>query len=415
MLDYNDLINVIVMTAPMIVSFVCALMIGLTLKEKVRLLEQDLKFTLVFYFFSMGLCWLGLLFKQYNINSYIFIQSGLTFFYFSIVIFFYNYVYVLTRIKESEHFSNFHYLFPFLLTMIIVFWSFFIPRELYEPFFLQNEIPSGRHRYYFLFLEIKMPVGLVFNAIYMALSFHRLYRYRHAQKKELTVVVDYSTEKLQRILHFAIVISIMPLILIVGHFNWHVALLPLIISIIALIYQQVTLAVYIIKQDYQLVPVRKVLRKKEENAEPHLLKREPVIVLPTLPGFVGKLEKESFEAYIQIHKPYLCSTFKITDLTEPLQINRTTLSTFINQQFEVNFSRYMNDWRLRELKELQGYLPYSKMTLRELLPLVGFGSYRSYSRAKNAILIPHIMPEDDNNQVNVDTTIKQNANDVAGS
>jgi hypothetical protein len=54
------------------------------------------------------------------------------------------------------------------------------------------------------------------------------------------------------------------------------------------------------------------------------------------------------------------------------------------------------------------------MTLSELLPLAGFGSYRSYSRAKNATLIPHIMPEGDNKQTNVVATIKQNTN-VAGS
>ena len=43
----------------------------------------------------------------------------------------------------------------------------------------------------------------------------------------------------------------------------------------------------------------------------------------------------------------------MTDLVEDLDVNRTVLSAFINQTYGMNFNRYLNRFRLRELDRLR--------------------------------------------------------------
>ena len=45
----------------------------------------------------------------------------------------------------------------------------------------------------------------------------------------------------------------------------------------------------------------------------------------------------------------------MTDLVEDLDVNRTVLSAFINQTYSMNFNRYLNRFRLRELDRLRSH------------------------------------------------------------
>lgn len=73
---------------------------------------------------------------------------------------------------------------------------------------------------------------------------------------------------------------------------------------------------------------------------------------------------------------------RITDLLEPLGTNRTYLSTFINSQYNVNFSRYINNLRLKEL-EHRRKLPENVIVEEvELIEQVGFRNYRNYMNFK---------------------------------
>jgi len=96
----------------------------------------------------------------------------------------------------------------------------------------------------------------------------------------------------------------------------------------------------------------------------------------------GKLDKKKFEAFIRKNKPYLNKDLKITDLVKPLNSNRSVISSFINKNYKMNFSRYMNSLRLIELDRLISLNNDNKYDMTELVAKAGFGSYRNYMRAK---------------------------------
>jgi len=93
------------------------------------------------------------------------------------------------------------------------------------------------------------------------------------------------------------------------------------------------------------------------------------------------VNQKEFEEYFKIHKPYLNPEFKITDLTEVLNTNRAYLSKFINETYGVNFKQYLNTWRMKEVESLL-QMEEEKNTTEELVKQAGFGSIRSYWRAK---------------------------------
>jgi len=93
--------------------------------------------------------------------------------------------------------------------------------------------------------------------------------------------------------------------------------------------------------------------------------------------------KYRLEEYISDVKPYLDTEFRITDLAEAIGTNRTFLSSFINRIYGVNFNRFMNGYRLGELEELMRNPALASKGRMQLIAQAGFGSYRSYLRAKD--------------------------------
>jgi len=71
----------------------------------------------------------------------------------------------------------------------------------------------------------------------------------------------------------------------------------------------------------------------------------------------------------------------MTDLVEDLDVNRTVLSAFINQTYGMNFNRYLNRFRLRELDRLRLRPANQGKSVSSLIGQVGFKDFRTYSRA----------------------------------
>lgn len=107
-----------------------------------------------------------------------------------------------------------------------------------------------------------------------------------------------------------------------------------------------------------------------------------------------KVNKEQFERYMRLKKPYLNSELRITDLAYELSTNRTYLSAFINQEYGMNFSRYINIRRLEELKRMSVDSEFAHINGRDLVINVGFSNYRGYLRFKNE--------EDKRSQITID-------------
>lgn len=96
-----------------------------------------------------------------------------------------------------------------------------------------------------------------------------------------------------------------------------------------------------------------------------------------------KLDKKSFQYWINHSKPYLKPDFSIENAVNELGTNRTYISKFIDETYGMNFSRYLNELRLKELGRLL-LLPSNKnKSAIDMVAKAGFGSYRSYLRAKS--------------------------------
>lgn len=95
----------------------------------------------------------------------------------------------------------------------------------------------------------------------------------------------------------------------------------------------------------------------------------------------GKLTQRRFERFFREHKPFLRPGYKMTDLVEDLDVNRTVLSAFINQTYGMNFNRYLNRFRLRELDRLRSRPANQGKSVSSLIGQVGFKDFRTYSRA----------------------------------
>ena len=76
--------------------------------------------------------------------------------------------------------------------------------------------------------------------------------------------------------------------------------------------------------------------------------------------------------------------YKITNLVEDLDVNRTTLSAFINRTYGVNFNRYLNRRRLKELEQLRLQPANQGKSISSLIDKVGFKDFRNYTRAAAA-------------------------------
>ena len=83
--------------------------------------------------------------------------------------------------------------------------------------------------------------------------------------------------------------------------------------------------------------------------------------------------------HFESQKPYLNSELKIVDLCRHIGSNRTYISNAINEYSGLNFSSYVNHYRVEEAKRIMNENP--RLSLAEVSELAGFGSVSSFSRA----------------------------------
>ncbi len=97
-----------------------------------------------------------------------------------------------------------------------------------------------------------------------------------------------------------------------------------------------------------------------------------------------RLARQRVDQYIDTKKPWLNPDFRIGDMAEDLFSNRAYVSAFINSEYGVNFNRFVNGFRLREVERLknEARLKRQRVSMLQLILNAGFSSYRSYLRAR---------------------------------
>jgi AraC-like DNA-binding protein len=127
----------------------------------------------------------------------------------------------------------------------------------------------------------------------------------------------------------------------------------------------VLLTYHVIRRKYLLYTIRKAIKTENRKSGRRRM-------------HAGKLTRERLENLFREEKPYLNSAFKITDVVEAMDVNRSVISAFINREYGMNFNRYVNRLRLEEAKRLA---EQSGVDASRLWAQAGFSEARQYHRA----------------------------------
>lgn len=293
-------------------------------------------------------------------------------------VFTYRFVFLHTRTEDNDRFSRLHYLLPLVPSAIMLACSLVFSLE--ERLRIRFERPpiGGDIAPYTLMVYLIPLLFLGYNLYYSICSLCRISRYSRA-------VADYSADEgrsSQGWLRLLIVIALssLPLAVIpsvMGPGFFFTSLLTM-AGVGAIVFKDVILTFNTITHNYVLILPENTDTPKEEN------NTEPAKV---------KISRAVFDRYIADSKPFLNPELRITDLALAFGTNRTYLSVFINREYGMNFSHYINSLRLDELRRIRRAPEMSGLDGLELVERAGFSSYRGYLRfvhKENARLKMHV-------------------------
>jgi AraC-like DNA-binding protein len=96
-----------------------------------------------------------------------------------------------------------------------------------------------------------------------------------------------------------------------------------------------------------------------------------------------ELKRHNFEDIFVKGKLYTDPDITVDDLAEQFGTNQPTFSSFIRQTYGMNFRQYVNSLRMKELERLLALHSNAGEKPAAFIGEVGFGSLRSYQRAKS--------------------------------
>lgn len=399
---------------PVFSAITCGTLVMLSLRDCLSQEERRLKQILFVYLCCSALGWYMAFCYEFQPVLFTWLNVLCLLFFVLPSIFFYRIVRYLTRPGKGERFSPLHYLLPALLAAVMLGWSLFVPME------VQIAIVKGKALYFpqeyemfTYFFTLKPLLRVIFGMTYYLLTINILVEYnKRINAKQNTAVQN--TEWVVFLVGLSIaslLSSLLPTFMpraTILHSFWTL------LAAIAMGLQHILLSYHIIRRKYRLyteqeyaAPQRKVVKAtplsvpKPQNLPSPVAATKattPVeIVAGTKPiaetevaplrrRYRGKLTKAEFEAYFRDEKPWLNPGCKITDLVEVFDVNRTTLSNFINSTYGMNLNRYLNSWRLKEFNRLRSMNRNKDKSASALVKLAGFDNYRTYLRNVDADL-----------------------------
>jgi len=282
---------------------------------------------------------------------------------------FYHIVYKITA-EEGKPFPRIHYAVIGVLGALFAEWSLLVPYDVRLALTVTGE-PQAGYEFYSMLAIHKLEARGVYSLVYGFLCIRRLLRYRKT-------VVEYSADRSRSALEWLYVLIVLTLAL---------ASLPL----AAFFFSNQALAASLVPVSWSAAYTALLVVLFY-----NLLAGNYEIILPEKPkapkeNYHRYLNKTDFETYIRTKKPYLKPKLKITDLSMELGTNRAYLSGFINKEYGMNFSRYINLERLKELEQLRANPEYKDLSEEKRVLKAGFSTYHGYSsfmRAEKRILKP---------------------------
>lgn len=394
----DNLPAIFICITPIVSPLVWAMIMLLAVKDSIGQLEKRIKTVLVFYFLSVALNWILLALYTYYPESAPYTNSLMLFSFLATAVTFYHFVYLLTITRIDESFPVWHYAAPLLITAALQVWSLFVPADVQVELYRGRGAVVPEYEAYSRFFLSKPYLRALFSGIYTFMAVVRLRRYYCGQK-----FIGKPRRWFLRLIALSIALFVIAVAAsMVDRGNFYFAA-SIIISCILMIALHITIGYNVIRRNFLLyIPMHltedadKTTVKRE--SPPPAGRQDEVVatakrryrrhteVRLTERGKIeyAKLTKAVFESYFKKHRPYLDPQLKITDLLEPLRTNRTILSGFVNKTYGVNFNRYINRCRLKEVERLRGLSSNAGKDIFDLIEKAGFAKRRNYSRALEA-------------------------------
>lgn len=329
----KTVIESIVFTIPIVCALMCMVLVLMDASARRRNKQElRLRLFLALTYVVTALGWLGIvlyfadmrLFESYKM---VFL---LTLMFDQVMI--YRFVCIITGTGGKHEFKPLHLFVPIIFAVLSLEW------------------------------DIMVPLFVVYNSVYPLLNMLRIRRYRE-------FVVNYSSDASHTSLGWLFVIQILILITIplplamilldseISQFGYWPCLgaLPYFINYLILCYN-------LLNNNYLIIPSED--ESEKDGSE--------------------MLSRQQFEEYLTNKKPWLNPKLRATDIAIELKTSRRCLSSFIRKEYNMNFCRLINKYRLQELDRLRLLTLDDEVANLELVMRSGFANYRSYLRAKKA-------------------------------
>ncbi|WP_320053817.1 helix-turn-helix domain-containing protein [uncultured Acetobacteroides sp.] len=364
MIPIDKLYSLFVLLAPAFTTFAALLILAIDSMRGTRG-EWRLRSRVFLYLASNLFTCISLLFYYYLPDVFVRINWIFYLAFMLIQVYFYGFIFRITRTDYSERFSWWHYLLPALVALGMLVLQLTTPVAEQLRVVLSRGTYEGGERLFFLYSNSKPAVRLAFTVVYTVLSFRRLFRYQRFAVAQPSVRPNL-LRWVQGYLILSVILLITPMLSLVYSRSAILDTSVMGIHVMVLVFQYCYLCYYVLMGHYVTIV----------EDEPPLLAATPDSALLKK----NLLTHERFEEYVRTETPHLKPDLKMADLAEALGVNRTYISSFINTEYGVNFSAYINQQRLQEYQRLLADPSNEGRSKIELSEMAGFSSYKSFQR-----------------------------------
>ena len=373
MISLENLYALFIILAPAITSFAALLILTLdTMRGGSG--EWRLRSRVFLYFTSTLVSWISLLLYFHLPELFVRI-NWLSYLAFMLIqVYFYGFIFKVTRIDASERFSWWHYLLPGLITLGLLVLQLVTPEAEQLRVVMGRGEYNGSERLFFFYSNSQMVVRLVFTLVYTMLAFGRLARYR----RFVAAHASGHPNLLRWVLGFlilSVLLFVIPSLTLIYSRNTVLNSFVMGIHVVVLLVQYCYLCYYVLTGHYVTIV----------EDEPSMMGPRTTEADSSTPLKKSQLSRERFEAYMQAERPFLNPNLKIVDLVEALGVNRTYISSFVNSEYGVNFNAYINQLRMQEYQRLLADSANDGRSKIELSEMAGFSSYRSFQRVAEKV------------------------------
>ena len=259
---------------------------------------------------------------------------------------------------------------PILIATVYTVGILLTPFQQYKAWLYNDSLFTDSPYIQFLGIMRKI-VKLTFVALLLItymLNRGLLRKYAHKAEQYYSDMQDAKSNNAEMLNYFLIIISLSSLI---AHIIGRRLLLPneIIMDIIWLMF---AVALYGIGyMGFKQKAINPTFDLDEAEAEDNLSGREL--------NLSQQLILDKLLVEFEKNKIYLNPGLNINDVVQKVGTNRTYISSIINQQFNLNFCSFVNNFRLEELQQI--FIETPSISNEILAEKCGFGSFNSMKRA----------------------------------